>query len=244
MPPGNSDARARYTSRQAGLYKEELQRRVEDDARKNPHGIHIDGLELTPLAGASTPANGDDDFFTTWDKAPASKPATTKSTASPAGPPGIGARTSSGPRTVTSSSLRNQPVTRTTSAPRVGGAGPKVSKLGAKKATTSINFEEAQRKAQEEEERIKRLGYDKKREEDEAKAVKEREAAERKAKGEQISRTSTPSTTASSIKREVVDDKPAVARLGFGQTIGKPVSAQPKTWVPVCISADITVVLP
>ena len=63
-------------------------------------------------------------------------------------------------------------------------------KLGAKKATTTINFEEAQRKALEEEERVKRLGYDKQREEEEARALKQREEEERrraKAAGEGIS---------------------------------------------------------
>lgn len=34
LPPGNTDARGRYTSRQAGLYKEELARRVELDITK------------------------------------------------------------------------------------------------------------------------------------------------------------------------------------------------------------------
>jgi hypothetical protein len=34
LPPGNHDARARYTSRQAGLYKEELARKVEADIQR------------------------------------------------------------------------------------------------------------------------------------------------------------------------------------------------------------------
>jgi ADP-ribosylation factor GTPase-activating protein 2/3 len=34
LPPVNSDARGRYTSRQAGLYKEELVRRIELDKQK------------------------------------------------------------------------------------------------------------------------------------------------------------------------------------------------------------------
>jgi ADP-ribosylation factor GTPase-activating protein 2/3 len=34
LPPGNSDARGRYSSRQAQLYREELARRIADDARK------------------------------------------------------------------------------------------------------------------------------------------------------------------------------------------------------------------
>lgn len=34
LPPTNTDARGRYTSRQAGLYKEELARRIEADISK------------------------------------------------------------------------------------------------------------------------------------------------------------------------------------------------------------------
>jgi ADP-ribosylation factor GTPase-activating protein 2/3 len=73
----------------------------------------------------------------------------------------------------------------------------------------------------EEEERIKRLGYDKIREEEEAKKVKESEAEERrKAKstgmgGEGISRGSTPNGV------RAAAEVPKPARLGFGQVIGQ-----------------------
>jgi ADP-ribosylation factor GTPase-activating protein 2/3 len=106
-------------------------------------------------------------------------------------------------------------------------AAPRSSKLGAKKAVGGINFEEAQRKAIEEEERVKRLGYDKIKEEEEAKKIKEREAEERKkaaAAGERISRGSTPVNGSSSRKEERV----MPARLGFGQTAGAAAVAQPK----------------
>lgn len=113
-----------------------------------------------------------------------------------------------------------------------GAAAPKSSKLGAKKAVSGINFEEAQRKALEEEERIKRLGYDKQKEEEEAKAIKEREAeAKRKAAAAgEISRGSTPSNgisgTSSSAARK--EEKPVPARLGFGQTAGAAVVPKAK----------------
>ncbi|KAK8844559.1 hypothetical protein IAR55_006406 [Kwoniella newhampshirensis] len=240
LPPGNTDARTRYTSRVAGLYKEELARRVQEDAARNPHGIHIDGLELTPLASPSKPAESDD-FFSTWDKEkPTAKPAAT-ATVKPTAPPSIGAaRTSSAPRTVTSSSLRSSaPSTRPATTPRLSSStttttsassGGKLSKLGAKKAVTSINFEEAQRKAVEEEERVKRLGYDKRKEEEEARAVKEREAEERRKAAASIgsSRSSTPANgVAASSKRE--EKAPAPVRLGFGQTAGQAAPAPTKT---------------
>jgi ADP-ribosylation factor GTPase-activating protein 2/3 len=107
-------------------------------------------------------------------------------------------------------------------------------KLGAKKATTTINFEEAQRKALEEEERIKRLGYDKQREEEEARAVKAREEEERrraKAAGEQISRGSTPAQQYGKGGGKGEDDVPKPARLGFGQVVGAAPVVQSKPYV-------------
>ncbi|WRT63368.1 uncharacterized protein IL334_000273 [Kwoniella shivajii] len=245
LPPANSDARGRYTSRQAGLYKEELARRIAEDAQRNPHGIHIDGLELTPLASPSKAA-GEDDFFSSWDKpssTPTSKPASPApgATSKPSAPPSIGIAkpASTGPRTVTSSSLRSTPANRPTATSRLsssttpatstsgGGGGGKLSKLGAKKAGTAINFEEAQRKALEEEERIKRLGYDKKKEEEEAKALKEREAEERRKAASANASSSRSSTPVNSTVRKE-ESKPAPVRLGFGQTAGQAVAAQPK----------------
>lgn len=224
--------------------------------RRNPNGIHIDGLELTPL-GASTPtgAGGDDDFFSSWDKEkPKASASTVPKTATP--PPSIGLAkpAATGPRTVTSSALRSgtggasaagrpaatsrlssTSTTASASASASGAPGGKLSKLGAKKATTSINFEEAQRKALEEEERIKRLGYDKLKEEEEARKIKEREAEERrKAKsaigssagsGADLSRSSTPANGAA----RGVDDAPKPARLGFGQVVGAPAQPVVKT---------------
>lgn len=75
------------------------------------------------------------------------------------------------------------------------------------------------------------MGYDKIREEEEAKAVREREAAERKKRGEE-SRSGTPVTSNGAASGGGVkkgNDAPQVARLGFGQTIGAPVVAQTKT---------------
>jgi ADP-ribosylation factor GTPase-activating protein 2/3 len=105
-----------------------------------------------------------------------------------------------------------------------------VSKLGAKKATTSINFEEAQRKAMEEEERIKRLGYDKLREEEEAKAIKARQDEERRKASASVSAAASGRSTPVNGSGPVAKDKvPAPARLGFGQTLGAaPTAAAPE----------------
>lgn len=221
LPPNNHDARSRYTSNAASLYKEELQRRIAEDARQYPQGIHIDGLDLTPMATqTSTPAEKDDDFFESWDKAKATPSPRPSKPSSPAPPSiGVGAaatKAATGPRTVTSSSLRTggaKPAAR----PMKLGSKLGGSKLGAKKAAAPIDFEEAQRKAREEEERIKRLGYDKKKEEEEAAALKQREEEERRknqAAGISNSRSATP---LSSSRKKVEEEKPVPVKLGFGQ---------------------------
>lgn len=102
-----------------------------------------------------------------------------------------------------------------------------MSKLGAKKAATSINFEEAQRKAMEEEERIKRLGYDKQKEEEEAKALKAREEEERRKAASNGSGRSTPSVSAASSRR--VEEKVVPVKLGFGQIAGQAAAPVQKT---------------
>jgi ADP-ribosylation factor GTPase-activating protein 2/3 len=101
-----------------------------------------------------------------------------------------------------------------------------VSKLGAKKATTSINFEEAQRKALEEEERIKRLGYDKQREEEEARALKAKEEEDRRKAASAGVAASGRSTPLNGAARK--EEKVAPIKLGFGQVVGQAAVPAPK----------------
>lgn len=80
---------------------------------------------------------------------------------------------------------------------------------------------------------MKRLGYDKIKEEEEAKKVKEREAEERRqakasaglSAGSDISRGSTP------LSARAKDEAPKPARLGFGQIIGAATQPAVKAWV-------------
>lgn len=210
----DSDVKKKYTSRLAEMYKEELARRVKEDAArcvpsrrthvyyadKNyryPEKVVVEGADTLSVTPASQ-GDGEDDFFSSWNK-----PATPKSPAfvsQKPSPPVLGRAASTpaatpnppvSPRTISSSSLRSNSTTgasRPTSklgAARLGSsttsatstthaAAPKKSKLGglgAKKAVAPLDFEEAERKAAEEAERIKQLGYDREKE--------EREEAER-----------------------------------------------------------------
>ncbi|EGN97806.1 hypothetical protein SERLA73DRAFT_55542 [Serpula lacrymans var. lacrymans S7.3] len=188
----DSDQKKKYSGRVAELYREELAKRVKEDAARFPARVVVDGTDASPSV-LSTESKEDEDFFSSWDK-----PATPKSSTSPSTgttpPPVIGRPSSAGPagsRTVTSSSLRSSstPAARpaklgasrlnsssTTSSTIAPSAAPKKSKLGglgAKRAAAPIDFAEAERKAVEEAERIKQLGYDRQREEEEERARKE-----------------------------------------------------------------------
>ncbi|CAE6407468.1 unnamed protein product [Rhizoctonia solani] len=249
-----SDTKTKYQGRVADLYKEELQKRVREDATRFPNGIHIEGAP-SALSSAAPAAETDDDFFSSWDKPAAPAAKTPASTAAPAArPPGIGRAPSAtqvplpptpsatppvapaAPRTVTSSSLRSSAA----SSPKPG-SGPKVSKLGvsklgatkgglgAKKAGTPIDFEAAEKKAREEEERIKQLGYDAEREREEAAAKAAAAAA--------AAKTTSVSTPGKGTMKPAAGDKSNPAemerlgmgfgRLGFGQVVGGPSAPAP-----------------
>lgn len=136
--------------------------------------------------------------------------------------------TPAAPRTVTSSSLRTSAVTRArpalgtrtasgtttlgaTKTSKLGG------KLGVKKGGPAVNFEEAERKAKEEEERIKRLGYD---------SRLEAEAAAATALiAKSTSLNSASSRNKDNGKKESSSGETerlgmGIKRLGFGQTMG------------------------
>ncbi|KAF9517257.1 hypothetical protein BS47DRAFT_1483455 [Hydnum rufescens UP504] len=167
----DSDTKKKYTGRVADLYKDELAKRAKEDAARFPHRIFVEGASeaLPQSSPALTPPSvEEEDFFSTWDK---SNPKPARASLAPTNvtaPPVI--------RTVTSASLRTTPSSSgtvsshpTKPGSRLGATvasttAPRTAKLGAKRAGAAINFEEAERKAKAEEERIKKLGYDAQRE--------------------------------------------------------------------------------
>lgn len=170
-----------------------------------------------------------------------SRPASPRISSSSASPPPT---VPAAPRTVTSSSLRTSTTSSssTSSKPtttRPGGLGATRSisssasggtggggtlggrgKLGVKK-TVGLNFEEAEKKAKEEEERVKRLGYDSKTEEVAA-------AAAVSGKSLVGGKTGTNGSTSGAagkahVKKDSVDTQRlgmGMKRLGFGQVTG------------------------
>lgn len=207
--------------------------------------------------GASTPAGEpDDDFFSSWDKPAIKKP--TPPVSRTATPPVVGrtpspflkagengkdiARTAS-PLSRTDSAETAKPASRVThSALKKSTPGAKKNVLGAKKVgnklgvkkvvAADIDFDEAEKKAKEEAERIKELGYNPEEEEAEAKKAATESSSivsptpVSPPRGGYGAASHTREKSASEIERLGM----GMGRLGFGQ-IGakKPAAAQAKS---------------
>ncbi|KAI5300246.1 hypothetical protein KEM56_002613 [Ascosphaera pollenicola] len=245
----SKDAKVKYTSNAAVKYKEELKRRAEQDAKEFPGEVVINDVSSSvPSDGTNTPtADADDDFFSSWDKPSIKRPSNPPSRTST--PPVVGRsaspflNTNSNGGTPRSKSPLSSPATTSNPVPTaiksttvrktVGGAGAKKGssilsgkkKLGAKKVTSDvIDFDEAERKAKEEAERIAKLGYD-----------PDAELAEAEAKSKESStvvsptpvtamKTSSFGATGKTHERKSSDVERlgmGIARLGFGQ-VGAP----------------------
>lgn len=200
---------------------------------RHPEEVVVDGGEEV----AATP-DKDEDFFSSWDKPAIKRPTPPPSrtatppvigrTASPLNPQAAGngaagngiARSKSpltgtatppaAPRTTTSSALRTK--SGTTGPRKSGVLGAKKGKLGAKKlAGEIIDFDEAEKRAKEEADRIAKLGYDPDAEEDQ------------KDKGKVVASTPTPASAAKGHQRNSSDTERLglqMNRLGFGQVGG------------------------
>ena len=210
----------------------------------------------TPSDDSSTPAgDGDDDFFSSWDKPsikrPSNPPSRTSTppvvsrTSSPflnAGANANGSRSKS-PLSASEekaaspapTAIRPTNVTRKTSTASSAKKGSvlgakKAPKLGAKKiaAADIIDFDEAERKAKEEAERIEKLGYDPEAEQAEADAKK----AATTAAAVPIASPIPVSPAGKSSERSSGDVERlgmGVNRLGFGQ-VSKPAAPKKPTF--------------
>lgn len=207
----------------------------------------------TSADGSSTPAEGGDDFFSSWDKPSIKRPSNppsrtqTPSVISRTSSPFLNPGSNGGPRSKSPLNGENdssQPSTiirkaATAGAPRktnVLGA-KKTNKLGAKKlggGGDDIDFEAAEKKAKEEAERIAKLGYDPDAEDTAApKAVRSASITQ-----DTKIASPTPVNPAKSYgaarghertKSEMERLGMGMGRLGFGQVGGsKPAAAAPK----------------
>ena len=254
----SKDPKTKYTSNAATKYKEELSRRVNIDMQKYPDEVIITDVvdPAESSGGTSTPAEADDDFFSSWDKPTIKRPSNPPSRT---GTPPQSGRTSSpflnpsangngptrpksplnsesnaesAPKAIPSAAMRKSTLTAT--APKKGNilGAKKGAKLGAKKVSTAddLDFDAAERKAKEEAERIAKLGYDPNAEEPPAPAPPKASLAEA---SNIISPTpvspqgSFGQTGGHNRKGSDVERLGmGVSRLGFGQTGGPKPAAQ------------------
>ncbi|KAK2858376.1 hypothetical protein FQN49_004795 [Arthroderma sp. PD_2] len=251
----SKDSKIKYTSSAAVKYKEELKRRAALDAEEYPEEVVItDVVASATPEGSSTPAGDpDDDFFSSWDKPAIKRPSNPPSrTATPSsggrnspfltpGSNGNGSRPKSPLSAADKSAAPSPPVAvRTGTAVRKGPAagGKKTSVLGAKKGpklgakkvvgADAIDFDEAERKAKEEAERIAKLGYDPESEKAEEAAAKGKSATSIISPTPVSPRSSFGATrgherSASEVERLGM----GMGRLGFGQ-VGKPKAPAPR----------------
>ncbi|KAI0176067.1 ArfGap-domain-containing protein [Hypoxylon sp. FL1284] len=193
----SKDPKTKYQSNAATKYKEELKKRAARDALEHPEEVVVTDVVGDGAESATPSSEPSDDFFSSWDKPSIKRPTPPISrtgtppvvgrTGSPflnAGSNGKEISRSSSPLSKTDSTAEAKPAASriTTSAalrknnatgPRkanVLGAKKTTAKLGAKKVTGDvIDFDEAEKKAKEEADRIAKLGYDPEAEEAEAK---------------------------------------------------------------------------
>jgi ADP-ribosylation factor GTPase-activating protein 2/3 len=181
----SKDPKTKYTSNAAVKYKEELARRVQKDQEKYPDRVVVEDAADESGSGANTPAAEPDDFFTSWDKPSIKRPSNPPSrtgtpsqagrTSSPflnANANGNGTARPKSPLVEGASAAAPTPAasravpsaarkTTIASKPKANILGAKKTKLGAKKVDASaVDFDEAEKKAREEEERKAKLGYD------------------------------------------------------------------------------------
>ncbi|EGR51943.1 uncharacterized protein TRIREDRAFT_44849 [Trichoderma reesei QM6a] len=243
----SKDPKTKYQSNAATKYKEELKRRAARDALEYPDEVVIEAVEGD---GSFTPAGEpDDDFFSSWDKPTIKKP--TPPVSRNATPPVVGRTPSpflnagnkdvpraasplsktdstetkpAASRITTSAALRKTTTTGGAKKTNILGA-KKVQKLGVKKVTGDfIDFDEAEKKAKEEAERIAKLGYDPEAEEEPAAKASASSSAAAIISPTPISPAPSSHTRQKS-NAEMERLGMGIGRLGFGQIGGAKAAA-------------------
>ncbi|KAF8544029.1 hypothetical protein BDD12DRAFT_817619 [Trichophaea hybrida] len=227
----SKDPKVKYGSNAATKYKDELKRRAAEDAKSYPNEVVVETAEGE---AAATPEK-DDDFFSSWDKPSIKRPTPPPSrtatppvigrTPSPLTPGAANGAAGNVSRTTTSSALRTK--TGAPGARKSGVLGAKKgAKLGAKKLGGGevIDFDEAEKKAKEEAERIAKLGYDP----DAESETNKKDTGKSKI----VAPTPTSQNSTQGHQRNSSDVERlglSMNRLGFGQVAGsQPAKAAPK----------------
>ncbi|KAK6464430.1 GTP-ase activating protein for Arf [Scheffersomyces coipomensis] len=163
------DATAKYSSPVASKYKEKLKQRAVKDAEKHPDVVTLDDITDNLSLNDSNGESSTDDFFSNWNKPINSTPSPLSSrnitpTASTDDltikKKAVTTRTSSS--AIASSRLKNNGTAAKKSILSSKGNGPRTTRAARKvnkPEGEEIDFDEIERKAKEEAEEAKRLGY-------------------------------------------------------------------------------------
>lgn len=222
-----SDPTSKYTSPVAKKYKEKLKKTAQQDALKFPDEVILDSsLDLLLVDGSSSNMGSTDDFFSNWTKPINASP-------SPLGS-----------RSATPTPSEDLQLPKKTAAPRMSarakansastakklilsgkGNGPRTSRLAARKVKTEeeIDFDEIERKAKEEAEDAKKLGYN---------PVAEASALEKtlpKKNSLSLGSTSASNNHEKLAAAPIQDTTVQFQKLGFGMTQGDNVVASANT---------------
>ncbi|CAX42551.1 ADP-ribosylation factor GTPase-activating protein (ARF GAP), putative [Candida dubliniensis CD36] len=159
------DATAKYTSPCANKYKEKLKQKAAQDAAKHPDVVTLEDV-TDVLSLSDSPSESTDDFFSNWNK-----PVNNSNTASPlssrAATPNASTDDLTKKKTVVRTTTTSARLKSTNSAAKKSilsskGNGPRNSRLAAKrinKTDEDIDFDEIEKKAKQEAEEAKKLGY-------------------------------------------------------------------------------------
>ncbi|OBA24367.1 ArfGap-domain-containing protein [Metschnikowia bicuspidata var. bicuspidata NRRL YB-4993] len=158
-----ADPNAKYTSPVARKYKDKLKKTAQQDALKHPDVVTLeDDLDSLSLVGSSSNAASTDDFFSNWTKPATDTPSPLQSrlaTPSLVDDAMPGAKKTLAPRPAARTSRASASAAKSSILSSKGN-GPKTTRARrVNKTTEEIDFDEIERKAKQEAEEAKRLGY-------------------------------------------------------------------------------------
>ncbi|ODV87727.1 hypothetical protein CANARDRAFT_5041 [[Candida] arabinofermentans NRRL YB-2248] len=231
----------KYGSSAASTYKEKLEKKALLDAKNHPNVLEWDdGSEEDASEESSSTA--EDNFFSKWDKPSTtpsplgSRPITPLNKSTTPEPTG-NTLLAPKPRTITKSSTM-----KTSSSAKkniLGGGSRSRAKLGAKKVQAAdIDFDDFEKKAQEEEEEAKVLGYNPAKEE----ALSSLDNfLQPKTELTSTSSSRQPSVTQTKLSAPKAEKPQTFAKLGFGMTNVTAAAEQPtqKKYAEIDYSGDV-----
>ncbi|CAK9437764.1 uncharacterized protein LODBEIA_P21420 [Lodderomyces beijingensis] len=235
----NIDAKTKYTSPVANKYKEKLKQKSASDAIKHPDVVTVDDANES---SSESPSESTDDFFSNWTKpvvatpSPLASQSVTPNASSEdlSKKKPISRTTASTTTTSTTTTRAKNSATAKKSILSTKGNGPRSSRLK-KVNKEEIDFDAIEKKAKEEEEERKKLGYTPEPETPLEKALPAKPASS--------SLSSSSSSTMPAKSKEtpsIPETTQQFQKLGFGMVQGENnVSAPTKKYKDIKYSGDV-----